>query len=521
MLISDAAPDTIPASAEEENRALRERVAILEQQLRHQEQRLRHQQFVEQKLQSKIEDLLRRMFGPKSEKLDPNQRELLFAQIEADQALKAEVPPQAAPRHAESLPPKRRGGGRRPAPEHLPIERVEIDLPDEQKAGLVRIREQITEELDYRPSQFFRRHYVRFVYAHPQSEHAPVMAALPHRVLPQSGVGPGLLSHLLVSKYVDHCPLNRNEQIAARVGVDLPRQKQCRWVEEGALLLRTVYDRFVDRILASGYVQADETNVKVLDPDRGGHAAQAYLWTYLSPHQSTIVFDFDLSRGRANLERFFPRDWSGIVQSDGYEVYDSFLAGKPITHVGCMAHLRRYVVEALEEGGELLAALMLDIGALYEIETQAREQRLDFESRAQLRQERSVPVLKRLRQNFERVREQALPQSRLGKAATYALNQWPKLIRYADAGMGHVLMDNNSIERGIRPTKLGLKNWIFIGHPDAGWRSAVIYSIVGTCKLLKVNPQHYLEWVLPKLAAATANNIAGLLPHDFAALNSS
>jgi transposase len=515
MLGPSDTPDHIAAlSVEEENQALKARVANLEQQLR-------HQKFVEQKLESKIEDLLRRMFGPKSEKLDPNQRELLFAQIEADHCLKAEAPPQPAPHKADSQPKKRRGGGRRPAPEHLPIERVEIDLPEEQKVGLVRIREQITEELDYRPSQFFRRHYVRFVYAHPHSEHAPVMAPLPPRVLAQSGVGPGLLSHLLVSKYVDHCPLNRFEQVAARVDVDLPRQKQCRWVEEGALLLRTVYDQFIERILASGYVQADETNVKVLDPDRGGHAAQAYLWTYLSPHQRTIVFDFDLSRGRGNLQRFFPQDWSGVVQSDGYEVYDRFLAHKPITHVGCMAHLRRYVVEALEEGGELLAALMLDIGALYEIETQAREQKLDFQARAQLRQERSVPVLERLHQNFELARQQALPQSRLGRAATYALNQWTKLVRYADADMGHVLIDNNSVERGIRPTKLGSKNWMFIGHPDAGWRSAVIYSIVGTCKLLKVNPQHYLEWVLPKLAAATANDTSGLLPHDFAVINSS
>lgn len=226
----------------------------------HLEQQLRHQQFVEQKLQSKIEDLLRRMFGPKSEKLNPNQRELLFAQIETDQSLKAEVPPQPLPCKAD-VSSKKRGGGRRPAPEHLPIERVEIDLPEEQKAGLVRIREQITEELDYRPSQFIRRHYVRFVYAHPQSEHAPVMAPLPARVLPQSGVGPGLLSHLLVSKYVDHCPLNRIEQIAARVGVDLPRQKQGRWVEEAALLLRTVYDQSP----TAGYLATDREHLST-DP---------------------------------------------------------------------------------------------------------------------------------------------------------------------------------------------------------------------------------------------------------------
>src|SRR6185437_9598747 len=202
----------------------------------------------------------------------------------------------------------RKGGGRRAAPEHLPIERVEIDLPEAEKAGLVRIREEITEELDYQPSQFIRRHYVRFVYADPTKQTAPKLPELPARVIPQASVGVGLLVHLLVSKYTDHIPLYRFEQIAARVGVELARQKLCRWVEEAALLLRTIHDRLRRQILADGYVQVDETPVKVLDPDRGGHAALAYLWTYLSPLSQAIVFDFDLSRGRGNLREFFPTE---------------------------------------------------------------------------------------------------------------------------------------------------------------------------------------------------------------------
>jgi transposase len=115
----------------------------------------------------------------------------------------------------------------------------------------------------------------------------------------------------------------------------------------------------------------------------------------------------------------------------------------------------------------------------------------------------------------------ALPQSALGKAATYAVNQWAELTRYAAPGLGHVFIDNNSVERSIRPTKLGAKNWLFIGHPSAGWRSAVIYSITGTCQLLKVNPEQYLAWVLPRLATARSHDTGGLLPHDYAALDSS
>ncbi len=247
---------------------------------------------------------------------------------------------------------------------------------------------------------------------------------------------------------------------------------------------------------------------------------QAYLWTYLSPLRQAILFDFDLSRSRANLREFFPPDWQGVLQSDGYEAYESFLKDKPrILHAGCMAHLRRYVVEALEGGVQLdlVARLLSDIALLYRIETEAKEQALSPADRAQLRQRQSVPVLERLHEQFQRIAETELPQSRLGKAAAYALARWQTLTRYAEPSMGQVPIDQNSVERGIRPTKLGAKNWLYIGHPDAGWRSAVIYSITGTCKLLKINPVDYLTWVLTRLAAATSGQADGLLPHDYPA----
>lgn len=500
-------------AAAREHAALRARNAELERQIASQRLEIEH-------LQWKLQDLLRRLFGPKSEKINPDQYPLLLEQFEADFTLRAASPPTTAVPVATEERPVRKGGGRRPAPEHLPIERVEIDLPEEDKSGLIRIREEITEELDYCPSRFIRRHYVRFVYADPNKAQAPRIPPLPIRVLPQASVGAGLLAHLLVSKYTDHLPLNRQEQMAARVGVDLPRQKLARWVEEAALLLRTVHEQLCARILASRYVQVDETPIKVLDPDRGGHAAQAYLWTYLSPQERAIVFDFDLSRGRENLRQFFPQDWSGVLQSDGYEVYNSFLRDKAdIVHAGCMAHLRRYVIEAADGGGEDVAALIADLGALYGVEKEARERTLGDPDRAQLRAERCPEIFERLHTRFTQLRERVLPQSPLGKASHYALNHWTKLTRYAQEGFGHVLIDNNSIERGIRPTKLGSKNWVFIGHPKAGWRSAVIYSITGTCKLLNVNPHNYLEWVLPRLAAARSNAVNGVLPHDFAALN--
>ena len=485
------------------------------------ENALKVSELARERAEYRLADLLRRLYGPKSDKIDPAQLTLLRTQLQTDETLREE--PQPPPPSAAALiqtSPKRKGGGRRRAPEHLPIELVPVDPPESERQGMTRIREEITEEIDYRPSQYIRRHYVRGVWVREDDEGAPIMAPLPPRVIPQAGCGAGLIAHTLVGKYVDHVPLARQEKIAARSGVDLPRQKLGRWVEAGAHLLLTVQEQLARRILDSGYVQADETPVKVLDPDRGGKAAQAYLWTYHSPPARAIVFDFNLSRGRDSPDRFFPDGWGGALQTDGYELYASLARERfGITRFGCMAHCRRKVADAVKAGEPAAVSLLLEIGKLYAIEKDAAERRLTEHQRACLRHARARPILKDLQRAFTELQKSELPRSLLGEAARYAVNQWPELARYAKAGHGQILIDNNPIERGIRPTKLGMKNWLFIGHPDAGWRSAVTYSIVGTCKLLGVNPESYLTWVLPRLAAATTTTAArGLLPHDFAVI---
>lgn len=208
-----------------------------------------------------------------------------------------------------------------------------------------------------------------------------------------------------------------------------------------------------------------------------------------------------------------------MLQTDGYELYRALCAERPnVVHAGCMAHARRKWVEAVDAGGDTVSAVLGELALLYRIEAEARERKLSFGDRAQLRRHRSEIVLGRLRQKLEAARAAALPQSRIGLAADYALSRWNALTRFAQPDYGHVEIDNNPIENCVRPTALGKRNWLFIGHPDAGWKSAVLYSVLGTCKLLKVNPTHYLAWVLPRLAAATNRDAQrGLLPHDYAA----
>jgi transposase len=474
------------------------------------------------KLQYTIDDLLRRLYGPKTDKVDPGQLALLTSEMDADRAIAQAHQPQttiAEKESSESTTPKRKGGGRHCAPGHLPIEIVRIDPPAAEILGMRRIRDEITEEIEYRPSQHFRRHIIRGVFVREDGEGAPIIAALPPRVIPQASVGPGLIAHTLVAKYVDHCPLYRQEKIAARSGVDLPRQKLGRWVEASAQLLLTIHAQLAERVRQSGYIQADETPVRVLDPDRSGKAAQAYLWTYHSPLNGAIVFDFNLSRGRASPERFIPEGWAGSLQSDGYELYASLARERPrVTRFGCLAHCRRKVADAIKTGDAAAVPLLLEIGKLYAIEKSANERDLTDHQRGCLRHAKARPILKNLQRMFADAQKAALPKSALGEAARYAINQWPELSRYAKAANGRIRIDNNPVERGIRPTKLGMRNWMFIGHPNAGWRSAVIYTIVGTCKLLNINPENYLTWVLPRLAAATTKTATGLLPHDYATL---
>lgn len=468
----------------------------------------------------KVKDLLRRIFGPKSERISALQG-LLFGMVTAAENAAA-VAREALKRSQAAIKQVSHGGGRRAAPENLPVlETIRIDLPAEQKVGLVWMRDEVSYEQDYQPSQFFRRQIIRPMYAHPRKVHGPLIAPMPTRVIPQSMVGPGFLAHMLVGKYVDHVPYYRQERIDLRGGLYISDKARVRYTERCALLLLTIYYQLIRRILDSGYVSVDETTVKLLDPDRPHKAQDSWLWTYLGPKAQAIVFQFGLTRGGENLQAFFPGSWRGQLQSDGYVVYESFGKQRPgIVLFGCWTHARRRAVDALKSGaGEKALTLVGEINELYAIETEAKKRGYTPAQRSYYRYAKCRPVFKRLRAHFEALKRTELPSSHLGDAAKYALNRWPELVRYAKSDYGHVNIDQNVVEGNIRPTKIGAKNWMHIGHPKAGWRSAVIYTVVGTCRLLKMDPQAYLTWVLPKLAAATTRDISGLLPHDYACLH--
>lgn len=463
----------------------------------------------------KIKNLLHLLYGKKSEKLDPAQYQLLMEGLQ---------PPAAAPEvvseSEEPTEPKRKGGGRRPHPRELPVKVTIIDVPEEERVGMVKIKEVVTEQLERAPARHFIHRIVRYVYAHPDKSEAPVTAPLPPQVYPQSGLGTSIIAHAAVAKYCDHLPLYRQARIAEREGVNLPRQKLWRAIEAGAQLLLTIEQQLWDRMLSGNYLQIDETVFRYIDPEQKGKSREGRFWVFYSPPLDMAVVRFDRSRGHEVLLEYLPPDWKGVIQSDGAYAYDAFVRKRPgVRHAGCLTHSRREWLPALDGGGDTVRDILLAYGRLYRVERDARQLGLAGKDRAVFRQSRQVPaLLAELKACLEQalVKPGVLPKDNIGSAANYALKRWDVLALYAQPGCGHIEIDNNLVENAIRPIVLTRKNALFIGHPDAAWVSGVYMSVIGTCRRINVDPEAYLNWVLPQLAAGSNHSTAdGLLPGDY------
>jgi transposase len=376
------------------------------------------------------------------------------------------------------------------------------------------IGQEISEQLDYEPSRFLRRRIIRRKYVRrTEVDAVPVIAPLPERLLDRSLPAPGLLAHILVSKYCDHLPLYRQEQIyAQRHQVPLSRQSLARWVELAADWLKPIYEQIRTGVMAGGYVQVDETPIDYLAPGNG-KTRQGYFWTGSRPG-GDVFFHWEISRATACLENVIPAAFTGTIQCDGYAAYRAFAnrRGQTIELAGCWAHARRKFHAALESSPRLASWLLGQIQQLYRIEANLRQHHAGPRLRAAVRASESRPVVKRLERALIKLKASGrhLPQSLLGTAMDYALGQWPTLETYlAD---GRVEIDNNLVENAIRPTAIGKKNWLFVGEADAGQRSAIIYTVIETCRRQGLNPYQYLRDVLNRLPNMTNHQVPGILP---------
>ena len=468
-------------------------------------------------LRQKLDALARRIFGRKSEQLDSNQLEFLLGKLndpEPSSASESAALPEAASK------PRRKKRPRQPrCPDDLPVEVEVIDpAPVTENPSLWRqIGEEVSEQLDYEPGRFLKRRLIRRTWVRrDELDAVPLTAPLPPKLLERGILAPGLLAHVLTGKYVDHLPLYRQQEIFhRRHGVYLPRQTLARGVELAADWLRPIVQAIQVEQLAGGYLQIDETPVKYLSPGQG-RTSQGYFWTVHVPGGDT-VYHWAPGRGHEHLLSIVPEDFAGTVQCDAYAVYPLLARKRPdVCLAGCWAHVRRKFHEAYEqkESAVRSAWILGQIGQLYRIERRLRESRAGPALRAAVRQSESRPVLNRLHKLMIRIRDAHRPQSLTGKAILYALGQWNLLEVYlAD---GRLEIDNNLVENAIRPTALGRKNWLFIGADYAGWRSAVVYSIVQSCKAHQVEPYAYLKDVLTRLPSMTNHQIPHITPKAWA-----
>ena len=469
-------------------------------------------------LRQKVDLLIRQMFGKKSEKLSPGQLEMLLCGEETPEEPEASV---ELPAPAEAVETRRESQSRRPRyPESLPVEEQIID-PEEVQADPSQWRQigaEVSEQLDYEPGRFIRRRTVRRTWVKRNDPDAvPVTAELPPKLLERGLLAPGLLAQIVVSKYADHLPLYRQEQIfKQRYGVHLGRNTLCRGVELAADSLQLIAKRMFEEQLRSGYVQLDETPVQYLCEDKG--SAKGYFWVSHVPRGDT-VYHWAPGRGYEHLKRWLPEEFNCIIQTDEYATYNKLNEDRPVqAHAHCWAHVRRRFVKALEMGEHpaRLRWILHQIGLLYQIEKRLREHNAGPVLRAAVRQSESRPILARLFRLWEQMFKSGRikPKSLTGEAIAYALRQHEGLQVYLEHGQ--VEIDNNLVENAIRPAALGRKNWLFIGDKEAGWRSAVIYTILQSCKTYGIDPYAYLKDVLERLPHMTNQQIHLLTPRAWA-----
>jgi transposase len=366
-----------------------------------------------------------------------------------------------------------------------------------------------SERFEYVPAKIIRHEILRPKLACPCGQGGVSIAPLPPQVMEQGRAGASLIAHLILSKYDDHLPLYRQEQQFARLGVNFPRQTLCDWVEHGAQWLQPIVREMKRELLAGNYLQVDETPVKVMDPEVKGKCATGYLWVGGVP-SGDVIFEFHPGRSKEYALELIG-NFRGSLQRDGYSAYGALARERPgIVPVGCWSHARRKFVEALEHQSAEAAEAVSALRQLYWIERHARDQSLAAEARLKLRRELSAPILETLRPKMEAWREKHLPQSPLGKAVGYTLNEWQPLTRYLEDGQLEI--DNNLTENAIRPSAVGKKNWLFIGHPTAGWRSAVIYSVIVSCRRRGIDPWDYVRDVLGRLPGMPQSELSSVLP---------
>lgn len=460
-------------------------------------------------LSLQLAELKRLIFGSKRERFistnDPQQGSLFeVPEVEAVEKKAEEIT------YTRTKPQPKGQPLRTELPAHLP-RRERVIEPDTIPEGAKKIGEVVTEILHITPGEFYVEKIIRpkFVVESTDEHTSIIIAEMPKMPIPKGNAGASLLAWILISKFFDHLPFYRQQQIFKRMGVVIAESTINGWFTAACRLLVPLYEALRAKVLLSSYLMSDETPLRVLTRDKPGTTHRGFHWAYCAPVERLALFDYQKSRSREGPQQLLT-SFQGHLQTDGYEVYNYFENQPGITLLACMAHARRYFDKAKDNDPQRAEKALKMFQNLYAIESIAREEKLQPDQIRILRQEKAVPVLQEMEAWLKKNAYEVLPKSAIGKAIAYTLNLWPRLLRYVEDGRFHI--DNNMIENTIRPIALGRKNYLFAGSHDAAQRAAMVYSFMATCKLNNIEPLEWFTDILTKLPITSPDQLHTLLP---------
>ncbi len=476
-------------------------------------------------LRWQIMDLKRRLWGKSSEKrslpADPQDLSICTespSDVEDPVAEEAQAKEKAKKseggysRFRKTFTAKVQPHARKPIDPSLPRQEIIVPMPEGlDMTGAVRMGEEVTEQYAIRPAQLYVIRTIRPKYRFPDGR--IITAPMPVMAHPRSNASESILAHIAVSKYADHLPLHRQLEIFQREGIHLAPSTLSNWMMAAAQRIEPIYNELRERVKSSSYVMADETPHPVLESDKPGSLHQGYMWDFYLPDCQAPFFEYHRGRGAQGVETLLAGDVQ-TVQSDGFAVYDVFdtLPGK--LHLCCWAHVRRKFVEA-ESSSPLLARQVLDkISGLYAVEKEIQEKGLAEKEIVDLRQRKAYPIIRELEQWCKQEYEQMIIDSPIDKATRYMYTRFEQLSGYVNDARFHI--DNNPVERSIRPLTLNRKNTLFSGSHEAAHAAAIFFTLLGTCKENEVNPKEWLQEVLIKVEEIEhTNNYSKLLPFNW------
>jgi len=480
-------------------------------------------------LQHQVDQLLRRVYGRKSERLDPNQLMLDPLILQAINEPPPKIEPLAQlPAESETKkhrePTNRNHPGRIPIPEHLERVEIELDVPEEQKTcpetgePLKRIGWETSEKLEYRPGKLIVNVYKRPKYGASDSDvEGPgvIIAPMPDHPIDRCKADVGLLSYIIVSKFADHLPLYRQNGIFAREGVDIPRATQTSWVLQTYEAIRPLGEALKMAVLESDVIFTDDSTIPLLVKGRG-EVQKAKLWVYVRGGMDPPLTAFDFSHDRSKKRPIdFLGDYQGYVHADAYSGYDELFGRPGIKEVGCWAHSRRKFDEAASSRKVEAIEILARIAQIYRVEADCKD--MGPEDRRLVREERSRPILDGIFGRLEVLKLDTIPSEPLSKAIDYALNQRQALYRFLEDG--RLKPDNNTAENAIRPLALGRKNWLFAASERGARATALFLGFIQSCKAYNVNPWEYFDDVLRRIMSHPVTRLRELLPDQWKPLS--